>query len=46
VIFLSTHGARVHQASLHVLRGLGYSLSPILGCGLDATSEVLALPAE
>ena len=45
VIFLSTHGAEVHRASLQVLRGLGYTLSPILGSDLDATSEVLALPA-
>ena len=45
VIFLSTHGAQVHAASLQVLRGLGYALSPILGSDLDATSEVLALPA-
>jgi hypothetical protein len=28
-----------------LLRGLGYVLSPILGSDLDATSEVLALPA-
>jgi FkbM family methyltransferase len=45
VIFLSTHGPEVHHASLQVLRGLGYTLSPILGSDLDATSEVLALPA-
>ena len=45
VIFLSTHGAEVHRASLQVLRGLGYALSPILGSDLHATSEVLALPA-
>ena len=44
VIFLSTHGAEVHRASLEVLRGLGYALSPILGGDLDTTAEVLALP--
>jgi FkbM family methyltransferase len=44
VIFLSTHGAKVHRESLDLLRGLGYALSPILGSDLDSTSEVLGLP--
>ncbi len=45
VLFLSTHGPEVHRASLDLLRGLGYALSPILGHDLRTTSEVLALPA-
>lgn len=46
VIFLSTHGLDVHRASLELLRGLGYALSPILGGDLDTTAEVLALPRD
>lgn len=46
VIFLSTHGAEVHGACLALLREIGYTLSPILGDSLDATAEVLALPAR
>jgi FkbM family methyltransferase len=45
VIFLSTHGAEVHRDCLEWLRGLGYSLSPILGTDLDAATEVLCVPA-
>lgn len=44
VIFLSTHGAEVHAASLGFLRGLGYQLRPILGGDLQTTTEVLATP--
>jgi FkbM family methyltransferase len=44
VIFLSTHGADVHAASLAFLRGLGYRLSPILGGDVETTTEVLATP--
>lgn len=46
VIFLSTHGAEVHAASLGFLRGLGYALRPILGGDLESTTEVLATPGE
>jgi len=42
VLFLSTHGAEVHRASLDLLRGLGYRLSPILGGDVESTTEVLA----
>lgn len=42
VIFLSTHGAQVHAASLDFLRGLGYAPRPILGGDLQTTTEVLA----
>ena len=45
IIFLSTHGDEAHAGSVGLLRGLGYDLSPIMGRDLDATSEVLALPA-
>lgn len=41
-IFLSTHGAQVHAASLGFLRGLGYRLRPILGGDVETTTEVLA----
>jgi FkbM family methyltransferase len=43
-IFLSTHGAQVHAASLAFLRGLGYPLRPILGGDVESTTEVLAMP--
>jgi FkbM family methyltransferase len=46
VIFLSTHGAEVHAASLGFLRGLGYELRPILGGDVQSTTEVLATPGE
>jgi FkbM family methyltransferase len=46
VIFLSTHGAEVHRRCLAWLRGRGYALSPILGGDVEATTEVLCLPAE
>jgi FkbM family methyltransferase len=42
VLFLSTHGAEVHAASLGFLRGLGYQLRPILGGDVESTTEVLA----
>jgi FkbM family methyltransferase len=42
VVFLSTHGAEVHRASLAFLRGLGYRVAPILGGDVETTSEVLA----
>jgi FkbM family methyltransferase len=44
VLFLSTHGAEVHAASLAFLRGLGYRVAPILGGDVEATTEVLATP--
>lgn len=43
-LFLSTHGAEVHAASLGFLRGLGYQLRPILGGDVETTTEVLATP--
>jgi FkbM family methyltransferase len=46
VVFLSTHGPEAHRASLALLAGAGYALSPILGDDLATTSEVLALPAR
>ena len=42
ILFLSTHGAEVHAASLAFLRGLGYGVSPILGGDVEHTTEVLA----
>lgn len=42
ILFLSTHGAEVHAASLAFLRGLGYAVSPILGGDVEHTTEVLA----
>ena len=45
-IFLSTHGAEVHAASLGFLRGLGYELRPILGGDVQSTTEVLATFGE
>jgi FkbM family methyltransferase len=45
ILFLSTHGAEAHRASLAFLRGLGYGVRPILGGDVEATSEVLATPA-
>lgn len=41
-LFLSTHGAEVHAASLAFLSGLGYRPRPILGGDLETTTEVLA----
>jgi FkbM family methyltransferase len=46
VLFLSTHGADVHAASLAFLRELGYRVSPILGGDVEHTTEVLAQPGE
>lgn len=46
VIFLSTHGAEVHRASMELLRGLGYAFRPILGSDADTTSELLCLPGR
>ncbi|WP_420125221.1 FkbM family methyltransferase [Longimicrobium sp.] len=45
-IFLSTHGAEVHAASLALLHGLGYQLRPILGGDVQSTTEVLATHGE
>lgn len=42
ILFLSTHGAEVHRASLAFLRDLGYALTPILGGDVENTTEVLA----
>ncbi len=46
VVFLSTHGPEVHRESLGLLRAAGYRFEPILGGDVDATTEVLCLPAE
>lgn len=46
VIFLSTHGAEVHRASMELLRELGYGFRPILGSDVASTSELLCLPAR
>ncbi|MEW5930234.1 MAG: FkbM family methyltransferase [Gemmatimonadota bacterium] len=46
VIFLSTHGAEVHRASMQLLRELGYGFRPILGSDAATTSELLCLPGR
>lgn len=46
VIFLSTHGAKVHAECCKHLENLGYQLSPIIGDDLATTSEVLCLPGN
>jgi FkbM family methyltransferase len=46
VIFLSTHGPRVHAQCLALLRAAGYTLSAILGSDVEHTSELLCVPGE
>ena len=46
VIFLSTHGAEVHRASMELLRELGYGFRPILGSDTATASELLCLPGR
>lgn len=41
VIFLSTHGHRVHMDCLGWLRERGYTLRPVAGTDLESASEVL-----
>jgi FkbM family methyltransferase len=42
LIFLSTHGARVHTNCCRLLVELGYTLRPLVGERLDEVSEVIA----
>jgi FkbM family methyltransferase len=45
-IFLSTHGAEVHQECCERLIQLGYSLRPIGGADISSTDEILAVPVS
>lgn len=45
VLFLSTHGAEAHRACLDLLRAAGYTFRPILGEDVEASPELLCLPA-
>lgn len=42
VIFLATHGPRIHQECCHLLESLGYKLEPIDGMSLEESREILA----
>lgn len=44
-IFLSTHGAEIHDRCCKRLSALGYSLTPMFGSTLELATEVLAQPA-
>jgi FkbM family methyltransferase len=44
VLFLSTHGADVHRKCLDYLGALGYTMEPIVGDSVEATSELICLP--
>jgi FkbM family methyltransferase len=44
VIFLSTHGAEVHQQCMAVLSATGYQLAPVLGADPQTTTELLCIP--
>lgn len=43
-IFLSTHGADIHQRCCELLSGLDYALQPIIGFDVATTSELLCVP--
>jgi FkbM family methyltransferase len=45
VIFLSTHGAEVHQQCMAALSAAGYQLAPVLGTDAQTTTELLCIPA-
>jgi FkbM family methyltransferase len=45
VVFLSTHGDRVHHACIEHLRAVGYAVAPIGGGDLETATELLCGPA-
>jgi FkbM family methyltransferase len=46
VLFLSTHGADVHQKCVLLLQSMGYVLRPIVGTGIATSAELLAVSKE
>ncbi|HEX8361339.1 MAG TPA: FkbM family methyltransferase [Longimicrobium sp.] len=45
IIFLSTHGAEVHQACLAFMKEAGYACAPVLGDDVRTTTELFCTPA-
>lgn len=43
VLFLATHGERVHKRCCSLLRNVGYSLTPVDHLPIEKTSEIIAV---